>query len=89
MKKKNVDEELLEGIEALARNLALEIRYEKGNFHGGLCRLEDQRTFIINKDLSTSEKIKVFARELANMDLEGIYILPAIRERIEDEKLTQ
>lgn len=86
MKKKNVDEELLEGIESLARNLSLAIRYEKGSFHGGLCRVEDQQAFIINKDLSTSEKIKVFARELADMDLEGIYILPAIRERIEDEK---
>lgn len=86
MKKKNVDEEMLEGIESLARSLAFEIRYEKGSFHGGLCRVENQQTFIINKDLSTLDKIKVFARELAGMDLEDIYILPAIRERIEDEK---
>lgn len=86
MRKVLSDAVILEGFETLARNLSIEIRYEKGNFQGGLCRIDGQPAFIINKDLSISQKIKVLAKELASFDLEGIYILPAIRAIIETEK---
>ena len=78
------DEEILWGLEALVQSLAIDLRYEKGDFVGGLCRLEDKRLLILNQDLPVSRKIKILAGELGTMDLEGVYILPALRKVIEE-----
>ncbi len=40
---------LLTRLENLAQTLGLIIRYEKGNFKGGYCILENQRLVVINK----------------------------------------
>ena len=61
-------------------------QHEKGDFEGGLCRIENDHVIIINKALSNQAKIRVLARELGTLDLESIYIVPALR-RIIDENL--
>ncbi|MDY6822616.1 MAG: hypothetical protein SWH68_02290 [Thermodesulfobacteriota bacterium] len=46
----------------------------------GLCRIKDQQVFVMDKRLSIREKTEILAECLGKMDLEGVYIVPAIRE---------
>jgi hypothetical protein len=77
------DAQLLTDLETIALNLGIDIRYEKGDFEGGLCRLDDNRFIIINKTLSDKHKIRMLARELGTLDLESVYIIPALRQIID------
>ena len=74
------NEMLLQELEALCTKLDISIRYEKGDFAGGLCRIKDKRAIIINKNLSIDQKVKIIASELAKLETDDIFILPAIRE---------
>jgi hypothetical protein len=79
------ENEILGHFEELTQNLSIDLRYEKGDFSGGLCRVDDKQIMIINKKLSDDQKIKVLASAIAQLNLDNIYILPAIREIIEEQ----
>ena len=76
------DQDVLEQLEELVLHLGLELRWEEGDFTGGMCRLRDQEIFLVNRSLTISAKIRVLCRELAQADLSGTFVLPALRERI-------
>lgn len=78
-------EELLNQLETLSQNMAIDLRYEKGDFKGGLCRVNEQKILIINSKLPDDEKIKIFTNELSQMDLDNIYVVPAVREVLEEQ----
>jgi hypothetical protein len=79
------DEELLQGLESLVTEHSLEVRYEKGDFLGGLYRYKNEEQIVINKDLPIKQKIKILANELnTKLDLESLYLVPALREVIEN-----
>jgi hypothetical protein len=79
------DEDILQELEGLLAKLSIEVRYEKGDFLGGLCRYGDKEQMIINKELTINQKINVLANELrAKPDLESLYIVPALREVIKN-----
>lgn len=81
--------EILDHLEKLTKSLSIDYRYEKGDFTGGLCRINDTQVLIINSKLTEEEKVKVFTQELARLDLNNVYMLPAIREIIQEEQETQ
>jgi hypothetical protein len=76
------EEEVLSGLEKLVESLSIQLRYEKGDFAGGYCVLEDKRMMIVNSALSPAQRIKVLAGELAGMNLEEVFVLPALRDAI-------
>ncbi len=78
------DEEILSGLEKVVESLGIQLRYEKGDFAGGYCVLEDKRMLLVPNGLNPAQKIKVLARELAQMDLENVFIVPALREVIDE-----
>jgi len=79
------EQEILTGLEELLSALSIEVRYEKGDFSGGLFRYKDKQQFVLNKSLSVNQQIKVLAAELrTNTDLENVYVIPALREVIEN-----
>jgi hypothetical protein len=80
------DEELLDNLQALTDQLGIRLLRKEGDFTGGIYRLRDQKVFLINSSLSTSEKISVFCRELACQDLSGVFVLPAVRDLIETRR---
>jgi len=82
MNHKRKDLQILRELETLCSNLGIDLRYEKGDFEGGLCRVEKEQLLIINKTLSDQAKIRVLARELRTLDLENIYMVPALRRII-------
>ena len=83
-------EYLLQHLEALFRKLAIPIQYEpfdEGTFRGlnpegGMCRLRGKRLVVMNARLDPSERVGVLLRAAARLDLEGIYVPPAVRAEI-------
>lgn len=78
-------QKLLQELENIATKLDITVRYEKGNFAGGLCRVKEENVLIINKKNSLQKNITILARELSAIDLSTVYILPQLRERISIE----
>lgn len=79
------NQKLLQELENIATKLDISVRYENGDFAGGLCRVKEENVLIINKKNSLQKKITILSRELSAVDLSTIYILPQLRERISIE----
>jgi hypothetical protein len=79
------EEELLLALETLAKTLDVEVRYEKGDFVGGLCCVEGQNIVLIQKNETIGRKTKLLARELGVFNLDDIYVMPTLRTLIETE----
>lgn len=80
-----LDEEILMEIEALAAEMGVHIRYEKGDFDGGYCILRDERLIVVNKKLQAVRKASVIGQGLNQLGLENVYVKPAVRMFIDDE----
>lgn len=76
------DEIILQELENICCKLGLNLRYEVGDFIGGLCRIDEEQLIIINKKLPIDKKIKLIAKEISTLNFEDIFILPAVKEII-------
>ncbi|NVL91215.1 MAG: hypothetical protein HWN69_09560 [Desulfobacterales bacterium] len=81
-------EKTYQHLENLAGQLGISIRYE--SFHdqaaptrSGLCKVKGRYFYIMDSSKSVSEKIKLLSQCLSGMDLDGIYVVPAIRKLLE------
>jgi hypothetical protein len=74
--------ELLSKLEEIVGQLGLELRWDEGDFTGGICRFGDRKILVMNRSLPTFEKIRVLCQNLSQADLSKIFVLPAIREQI-------
>ncbi len=77
------NEELLQALETLARALQFDVRYEKGDFKGGTCRVNDNSLIVIRKTDPLDKQIRLLALELGRVDLKTVYVIPEVREVIE------
>ncbi|MGD8990570.1 MAG: hypothetical protein PVI00_03860 [Desulfobacterales bacterium] len=50
----------------------------------GFCKVRGQHMFVMDKHKSISEKIQILAAHLANMPHEDLFIIPAVRELLEN-----
>jgi hypothetical protein len=78
-------EELFEELKSLASELGIKVRFENGNFDGGYCLLREERLLVLNRRFTVPKKIRTLALGLNEYGLGDIFILPAVREAIEDE----
>ena len=74
---------ILQELEALATDLAIEIRYDELDGSGGLCRYKGKTCLIVNRDLSVPERIRLFSRELSQFPLGDVFIRPQVRQLLE------
>lgn len=78
-------EEILASLEKLLADLSVDVRYEKGEFVGGFYRYKAKEQLIINKGLTVEQKVNIIASELkTNWGLDDLYVVPALREVIEN-----
>ena len=77
--------QILSELEELARQLGVQLRYEKGDFEGGYCILKAEKILVVNKRLHDARKASSLAQALAEYGIETTYIKPNLREYIEDE----
>ncbi len=80
------NEIILQELENICGKLGLNLRYEVGDFIGGLCRIDEEKLIIINKKLPINRKIKLIAQEISTLNFEDIFILPAVKEIILENK---
>lgn len=78
------DQDLYQLLLELAERLDIEIVHEKGDFNGGYCRVQQDRRIVLNKYHLLSTKLRMLARNLLRFNLGNIYIVPAVREFLEE-----
>ena len=77
--------QLLEHFVSLAKRLGLRIVQGKGDFYGGSCILKQDKVIVLNKLKPIEQRLRVLAREFADIDLTGVYIVPVLREYINEK----
>jgi hypothetical protein len=80
------ESDILEALETAARSLSLEVRYEKGDFNGGLCRVGERNMILLRREDIVAKQISVLTRELGMFDLDKIFLVPALRDLIAQER---
>jgi len=79
-----VDQEtMLHELEELAKRLEIEVRYESAAGRVGMARLHGRRIAVVDANLRVDERIAALATVLAGEDINGVYVAPAVRKRIE------
>ncbi len=59
-------------LETAIKELGYRLRYEKGNFLGGECRLKENNVVVINKFLPLEGKIYTLAQVISKINPAGI-----------------
>ncbi len=77
------DTKVLEQLQGVIPRLGIELKEVDGDFTGGLCCVKGRRVLLINSSLTTRKMIEIMCRELVRQDLSHIFILPAVRKKIE------
>jgi hypothetical protein len=82
------DISLLERLEEIAHRLGVELRYENltqgvVRSEGGFCKVAGKPLILINRRDSREQQIRVLCKALTKLDLQGIFIPPAVRTVIE------
>ena len=80
------DSEKLSNLEEVVNQMGIMLRYEKGDFRGGFCRVGDKKMLIVNSALDLQVKISLISHELSKLDLSETYVVPAVRLLIENCK---
>ena len=76
---------LLAEMEDLAQKLNIKLRYEVTKAKGGLCTLDGEKIFILDRKSSKEYKLLMLARTLKEFDLSNMYISPKLREFLDEE----
>lgn len=64
-----ITKKLAERVELLLQQLGYKIRYEKGNFRGGVCVLEEQKLIVINKFFPFESRVTTLVEVLTNANV--------------------
>ncbi len=86
------DEALLSALEAVAEQLRIPVTYaaiatEELAGQGGLCVFHGERRIIVERSLSIRQKVRLLAAGLSQFDLEDVFLVPAVREAIEIQRI--
>ena len=84
MKPEQIYQELKDLAEKLDIDLAEQnLRVTGVKAKSGLCRVKGKQMYIMDKHKSIHKKIKLLASELANLPHEDVFIVPAVRELLD------
>ena len=77
-------EALYNEFENLAIRLGLRIIRGKGDFNGGPCIINNEKVIVVNKIKPIEQRLQVLATSFNQINLDEIYIVPALRAFIQD-----
>ena len=77
----------MEHFETLAEKLGLRIIKGKGDFNGGRCIIRKDKVIVLNKMKPIEQRLRILAQEFSIMNLEGIFVVPVLREYINQHSL--
>ena len=72
--------------EELAEKMNINIVQGKGDFIGGMCSVNDKSYIVINKVKPMSQRLNILGAEFSKLDLNNIFVSPALRDFIEDKQ---
>jgi hypothetical protein len=70
--------------ENLAERLGIEIRRIAGG-PSGLCTVRGHRVLFLDRDSDNASVLTVFAHEFRGLNMEGMFLVPALRKRLGKE----
>ncbi len=73
------------GVEVRLENLSGGEEYE---VQGGLCRFGDGLVAFVDRGLSAQGRVRQLGRALVELEWEGVYLRPAVRDFLEELKST-
>ena len=76
-------ETMLHHLEELAERLGITVRYESAAGRVGVCLLRGKRVAVIDANLRVPDRVAALAGVLADEELNGVYIPPEVRRRLE------
>ncbi len=78
------NKDLLDEFHSLAERLEIKILKGKGDFLGGSCIVNKEKVIVINKSKPIEQRLNTLASCFNEFDLEGVFLLPALREYIDN-----
>lgn len=78
-------QDILQELEDIAKQLGYRVRYEKGNFVGGDCRVHEDKILVINKFLPIEGRISTIVKALARIGTENVFVTPHVRKLLDEE----
>lgn len=84
-------DQLLNELKLLAEKLGIEVSEQNFRTTGiavksGYCKVKGNDHFFIDKHIKLSKKVEVLAEYLAQLPLDTVFIVPALREYLEQYK---
>ncbi len=78
----------MHALEEVCRKLGVEVRYEdfsRDEFRpaSGRCRLMGRDVVLVDRALGPQERLQALASSVRDLDLEGVFLPPAVREMME------
>ncbi len=70
----------------IAQKLDLKILKGKGDFIGGTCVVNKKTVIVVNKHKPIEQRLKTLANSFLEFDLDKVYVVPAVRAYIEEQK---
>jgi hypothetical protein len=77
-------EEIIQDLRSIASQLGATVRFEKGDFIGGYCLLNENKVIVINKNANLQRKAMILSSALKDLGVDEIYLNPKLREMIEE-----
>ncbi len=77
-------EEVIQDLKSVATQLGASVRFEKGDFKGGYCLLNDNKVIVINKNANLQRKAMILSAALKELGVDDVYLNPKLREIIEE-----
>ena len=77
-------EEIIHDLRSIASQLGATVRFEKGDFKGGYCLLNENKMIVINKNANLQRKAMILSSALKDLGVDEIYLNPKLREMIEE-----
>ena len=74
-------------LEALYEKLGYTVVYGKGSFKDGTCLIEKGKKVVINQYTPLDLQTGFMIEQLSKMDLSNVYVLPVIRELVDDKRM--
>lgn len=78
-------EKMMDLFQNLAEKMDIELVLGTGDFVGGSCTLKNQKYVILNKKQPIESRLQILAQEFNLMDVSDMYLVPALREFIEEK----
>ena len=76
-------EHIVQALQEAAVQLGLEVRWEKGGFRGGRCRVGDREVIVLNKRHPPEVHVSILSESLEGLPVDTIFLRPAVREAME------